>query len=151
MCGTSSPPITADVSASGTDWTVNDASVLSVGRAEIGNEIVDLGGGSHTTNSVTIAPYGRAAVGTTAAHLHNDRLVGNPSFPRVTLKRALNDTISLSLIRCSLSPPPVHASRRVSRAMRLPAADGILAVTWDAAGPDAGLAGCDGGVFNKVS
>lgn len=129
--------ITADVSASDTDWTVHDATAVSVGRAEIGDEIVWISAVDRTTNSVTIAPYGRGMDGTTAAaHSTNDRLVGNPSFPRVNVKRALNDTIKS--VADSLFAVATTEFTFVAGVVgyELPAtAEGVLAVTWEPPDP----------------
>lgn len=130
--------VTVATTDSNLTWDVNDASVLSKGRAEIGDEVVWIDSVDRTNNQVTVAPYGRGMDGTTAAvHDINTRLVGNPSFPRGLVKNALNDSIS------ALYAGGLHAVATTTLTFvvakvtyELPATvEGVLAVTWDVPGP----------------
>lgn len=74
--------------------TVDDASSLSKGIVEIGEELVYLKSVNTQAGTVTVLPGGRGYRGTTAsAHAINTQLRNNPIFPRDQIKRALNETI----------------------------------------------------------
>ena len=82
------------VSDSDLQWTVGDASRISPGRAECGNEIIYVDSVDAASNVITVAPYGRGMDGSgLEAHALNAQVVNNPQWPRVRVKRAINDTI----------------------------------------------------------
>lgn len=86
--------LTVQLNSTATSMTVNDPTVLSRGRAEIGQEIIWIDSVNRSTNVATLAPYGRGMDGTTAAsHAVNSRVVYQPLFPRSTVARAINDTL----------------------------------------------------------
>jgi hypothetical protein len=87
---------TSGVSAADTTWTVNDPSRLSRGLAEVDDELVwiDTIDRSAASANVTLPPFGRGYLGTTAAsHSVNAKVTFAPLFPRSRVKRAINDTI----------------------------------------------------------
>lgn len=93
--------ITADVAATASTIaapiTLSLASTDSVGKGivEIDEELFWVDNYDRVGNTATIAPYGRAYLGTTlAAHTAGTKVTIAPTFPRFTIKRAINDTIN---------------------------------------------------------
>ena len=77
--------------------TLSLASTDSVGKGivEIDEELFWVDNYDRVGNTATIAPYGRAYLGTTlAAHTEGTKVTIAPTFPRFTIKRAINDTIN---------------------------------------------------------
>jgi hypothetical protein len=77
--------------------TLSLASTDSVGKGivEIDEELFWVDNYDRVGNTATIAPYGRAYLGTTlAAHTEGTKVTIAPTFPRFVIKRAINDTIS---------------------------------------------------------
>jgi len=73
---------------------VNDATILSRGLIEVGEELMQATGVDSAAGSLTIAPYGRGYRGTTAATGSiGDRLVSSPLVPRSMMVSAMNETI----------------------------------------------------------
>jgi hypothetical protein len=77
--------------------TLSLASTDSVGKGivEIDEELFWVDNYDRVGNTATIAPYGRAYLGTTlAAHTEGTKVTIAPTFPRFVIKRAINDTIN---------------------------------------------------------
>lgn len=88
--------LTATVNSSVTTLSVGDPSRVSRGIAEIEDELVyvDSVDRNAATGQVTLAPYGRGYFDSLASsHNANTQVVFSPLFPRVRVKRAINDTI----------------------------------------------------------
>jgi hypothetical protein len=86
--------ITQTATDSETTLTVDDASSLSRGVVEIGDELIYIKSVNQTAGTVSVLPGGRGWRGTTAsAHSVNTILRNNPTFPRDQVRRAINDTI----------------------------------------------------------
>jgi hypothetical protein len=85
----------AVTSTTQTDISVHDASVVSRGFIQIGDEIMYVHSTNNIDNIVTISPWGRGQRGTVAAtHPNSDRVIIAPLFPRYEIKRAINDVIN---------------------------------------------------------
>jgi len=72
------------------------ASTESIGKGviEIGEELLWVDSFDRVGKTATIAPYGRGYLGSTAAlHDADSRVTISPTFPRHSIKRAINDTI----------------------------------------------------------
>jgi hypothetical protein len=77
-----------------TTVSVYDASVIGRGYIQIDDEIVFVNSTDNVANTLTIAPWGRAQRGTTAAaHDSNAKVTMAPLFPRQEIKNAINNTI----------------------------------------------------------
>ena len=86
--------LTQAVNDSELTLTVDDASAISRGLAEIGDELIYVKSVNTTAGTITVIPGGRGWRGTTAtSHGVNTVLRNNPTFPRAQIRRALNDTI----------------------------------------------------------
>ena len=87
--------LTTSATTTSTTLTVYDASVIGRGYIEIDDEIVFVNNTDNVANTLTVAPWGRAQRGTTAAaHSTNAKVTVSPLFPRQEIKNAINDTIN---------------------------------------------------------
>jgi len=86
--------LASNVTDSGLTLSVDDASAMSRGIVEIGDELMWVDSVDQSANTLTLAPYGRGYRGTTAsAHTAGVRVAQAPLFPRVLVARAVNETI----------------------------------------------------------
>jgi hypothetical protein len=140
--------ITADVAATASTIaapiTLSLASTDSVGKGiiEIDEELFWVDNYDRVGNTATIAPYGRAYLGTTlAAHTAGTKVTIAPTFPRFVIKRAINDTISAIGSSIFAAKTTTITSNAAVSAFRLPAGTdptlnirSILAVAYQALG-----------------
>ena len=86
--------LTTSATSTSTSLTVYDASVVGRGYVQVDDEIVFVNSTDNVANTLTIAPWGRAQRGTTAAaHSSNAKVTVSPIFPRQEIKNAINNTI----------------------------------------------------------
>ena len=86
--------LTADVTSSGLALSLGNVTNIGKGVIEIDDELIWLDNYDRISSTATIAPYGRGYHGTTAAaHTTNTKVTVAPTFPRATIKKAINDTI----------------------------------------------------------
>jgi hypothetical protein len=129
--------LTAAASNSTLELSLASGENIGKGIIEIDDELVHVNSVDRTSNVATISPYGRGYRGTTAAsHTINTRVTVAPSFPRFSVKRAINDTIRavypgvFGVASTSFTYNPSVST------YSLPAeAETILAVSWDTIGP----------------
>lgn len=79
------------------DLTLYVASTDNIGKGiiEIDDEMMWVDGYDRQLNTITIAPYGRGYNTTTAtSHTATTKVVITPTYPRIAVKRAINDTIN---------------------------------------------------------
>ena len=139
--------ITADVAATASTIaapiTLTLASTDSVGKGivEIDEELFWVDNYDRVGNTATIAPYGRAYLGTTlAAHTAGTKVTIAPTFPRFVIKRAINDTISAIGSSIFAANTTTITSNSAVLAFRLPATGttlnirNILAIAYQALG-----------------
>jgi len=89
--------ITAVASSSASPTILSLGSTDNVGKGivEIDEELLWIDTYDRVGNTATVAPYGRAYLGTTlAAHAVDAKVTISPTFPRFSIKRAINDTIN---------------------------------------------------------
>jgi hypothetical protein len=87
--------LTQEVSASGLTLNLGSTTNIGKGVVEIEDELIWLDSYDRVSSSATIAPYGRGYNGTTAAiHPVNTKVTIAPTFPKATVKKAINDTIN---------------------------------------------------------
>ena len=73
---------------------VADANRVNATVVEIEDELIEIDKIDRQSSIVTIPPYGRGAQGSTpAAHPQGVRVISDPLFPRMRVKRAINDSI----------------------------------------------------------
>jgi hypothetical protein len=89
--------VTTTTSSSASPLTLSLGSTDSVGKGivEIDEELLWVDNYDRVANTATVAPYGRGYLGTTAAtHTADTKVTISPTFPRYSVKRAINDTIN---------------------------------------------------------
>ena len=89
--------VTAVASSSASPTVLSLGSTDNVGKGivQINEELLWIDIYDRVGNTATVAPYGRAYLGTTlAAHAVDDKVTIFPTFPRFSIKRAINDTIN---------------------------------------------------------
>lgn len=88
--------VTTTTSTSASPLVLSLGSTDSVGKGivEIDEELLWVDSFDRVANTATVSPYGRGYLGTTAAtHAADSKVTISPTFPRFTIKRAINDTI----------------------------------------------------------
>ena len=139
--------ITANVAATASTIaapiTLSLASTDSVGKGivEIDEELFWVDNYDRVGNTATIAPYGRAYLGTDlAAHTAGTKVTIAPTFPRFVIKRAINDTISAIGSSIFAAKTTTITSNSAVSAFRLPTTgttlniSKILAIAYQALG-----------------
>ena len=86
----------AGLTTTSTAISVGSADNLAKGIIEIDDELIWIDTFNKATNTMTVAPgFGRGYQGTTAApHAQYAQVTLAPTFPRVNIKKAINDTIN---------------------------------------------------------
>ena len=91
----SSVAATASSSASPISLSLGSTDNVGKGIVEIDEELLWIDTYDRVGNTATVAPYGRAYLGTTLAeHAADTKVTISPTFPRFTIKRAINDSIN---------------------------------------------------------
>ena len=135
--------VTTTESPSSNPTILSLASTDSVGKGvvEIDEELFWVDNYDRVGNTATIAPYGRAYIGTTlAAHTEGTKVTIAPTFPRFTIKRAINDTISAIGSSIFAANTTTITSNSAVSAFRLPTTGttlnirNILAIAYQALG-----------------
>lgn len=86
--------LVGNATSTATTLSVYDASVIGRGYVQIDDEIVFVNSTDNVANALTLAPWGRAQRGTSAAsHNQNAKVIMGPLFPRQEIKNAINNTI----------------------------------------------------------
>jgi hypothetical protein len=128
----------AVTNATTTTFSVDSASVVSRGFAQINDEMVYVHSTNNIDNEITLAPWGRGQRGTVAAtsHANLSKITVAPIFPRFEIKKAINDTLNAMY-------PQIFAVRQTQfnyiaarTTYDIPdAAQNILSVTHSVIGP----------------
>ena len=88
--------VTTTTSSSASPLILSLGSTENVGKGviEIDEELMWVDSYDRISNTATVAPYGRGYLGSTAdTHLADKKVTISPTFPRFSVKRAVNDTI----------------------------------------------------------
>jgi hypothetical protein len=133
---------TTSSSASPTSLSLGSTENVGKGIVEIDEELLWIDTYDRVGNTATVAPYGRGYLGTTAAtHAADAKVTISPTFPRFSIKRAINDTIkSLSGMLFAADATTITYSSAVST-YRIPATGSslnvrnILSVAYESIGP----------------
>ena len=129
--------ITTTTSPSSAPTFLSLASTDSVGKGiiEIDEELLWVDTYDRVGNTATIAPYGRGYLGTGPAvnegvtHLTDAKVTIAPTFPRFTIKRAINDTISAIASSIFAAKTTTITSNSAVSAFRLPAVGTTLNIS----------------------
>jgi len=133
---------TTSSSASPTVLSLGSTDNVGKGIVEIDEELFWIDTYDRVGNTATVAPYGRGYLGTTAAtHTLDTKVTISPTFPKFSIKRAINDTIKgLSGILFAADTTTITYSSAVST-YRLPTTGNslgirnILSVAYESVGP----------------
>jgi hypothetical protein len=121
------------------DLTLALASGDNIGKGivEIDDELVHIDSVDRSDRSATVSPFGRGYRGTTAAsHALNTKVTFAPSFPRISVKRAINDTLRAIYPNVYGVATHTFTFNASQSTYQLPvAAETIIAVSWDSIGP----------------
>ena len=121
------------------DLTMSLASGDNIGKGivEIDDELIHLDSVDRSDRSATISPFGRGYRGTTAAaHTLNTKVTFSPSFPRLSVKRAINDTIRAIYPNIFGVASTTITYTAAQTTYSLPVnAETVLALSWDSIGP----------------
>jgi hypothetical protein len=126
------------ISSTDTAITIGSADNLAKGIIEIDNELIWIDSydrGNLTLNA--IAGFGRGYQGTTPApHAQNAQVTMTPTFPRVTIARAINDTINSFYPKLFSTYSTTFTFNAAQVAYPLPsAARDALFISWQTVGP----------------
>jgi hypothetical protein len=121
------------------DLSISLASGDNIGKGvlEIDDELVHIDSVDRSDRSAVISPFGRGYRGTTAAsHSANAKVTFSPSFPKISVKRAINDTIRAVYPNIFGVASTTFTYNAAQTTYSLPAnAETVLAVSWDSIGP----------------
>jgi len=129
--------LTAAASSSTLELSLASGENIGKGIIEVDDELVHVNSVDRTSNVATLSPYGRGYRGSVAAsHSANARVTVAPSFPRISVKRAINDTLRAiypSIYGVATTTFTFNASVNT---YNLPTeAETVLAVSWSSIGP----------------
>jgi len=129
--------LTAGINSTQLTLQVQDGTVLTRGLLEVDDELIWVDSFNRTTNTATIAPYGRGFRNTEpSAHSAGARVTVSPSFPRSVIRKNLNqaiDAIYPDLFGVYYTTFIFQAAR-TTYALPQEAID-ILGLSWQTIGP----------------
>lgn len=129
--------LTAGINSADLSIALANGENIGKGIIEIDEELIHLDSVDRSDRSAVISPFGRGYRGSTAAsHDANAKVTFSPSFPKVSVKRAINDTIRAvypNIYGTSSTTFTYNASKTT---YSIPAeAESILSITWQLVGP----------------
>lgn len=128
--------IIEDITDSALSIKFDNAAQISKGTVEIDDELIWLDSYDRIGSTAIVPPYGRGYQGTVKApHTAGSRAVISPTFPRTSIKRAINDTIDA--VFPNLFGVGVHtfSFNAIKTAYELPAeAETVLFVSYERIG-----------------
>ena len=129
--------LTSAIDADDLTFTVHNAANISTGIVEIDSELLWVESVDSTSNTVTIAPYGRGFRGTTAAsHGVHSRVVTSPLFPRTLVKQVINEAIlSVYPELFGVAETNITYNPAVLTYALPSGAQQVLQVSWQSVGP----------------
>lgn len=133
-------PVTTTTSTSASPLILSLGSTDSVGKGivEIDEELLWVDSFDRVANTATVSPYGRGYLGTTAAtHAADAKVTISPTFPRFSVKRAINDTIrslGASIFAVKSTSFTFNAAQSTYAFNNLDIKN-ILTVSWEDIGP----------------
>jgi len=132
--------VTTLTSTSASPLILSLGSTDSVGKGilEIDEELLWVDSFDRVANTATVSPYGRGYLGTTAAtHVADSKVTISPTFPRFSVKRAINDTIrslGASIFAVKSTSFTFNAAQSTYAFNNLDIKN-ILTVSWEDIGP----------------
>jgi len=121
------------------DLTIALASGDNIGKGiiEVDDELIHIDSVDRSDRSAVISPFGRGYRSTTAAsHTLNTKVTFAPTFPRVSVKRAINDTLRAIYPRVYGVANTTFTFNASQNTYSLPNdAETLLAISYDSIGP----------------
>lgn len=129
--------LTAGINSADLSIALANGENIGKGIIEIDEELIHLDSVDRSDRSAVISPFGRGYRGSTAAsHDANAKVTFSPSFPKVSVKRAINDTIKAVYPSIYGVASTTFTATPAQTTYSLPtAAESVLAVSWDSIGP----------------
>lgn len=132
--------VTTTTSSVASPTILSLGSTESVGKGiiEIDEELMWIDSYDRVSNNATVSPYGRGYLGTTAAtHTAESKVTISPTFPRSSVKRAINDTIrslGASIFAVKTTTFTFNAAQNTYAFNNLNIKN-IITLAWDNIGP----------------
>ena len=126
------------ITSSDTSLIIGSSSNLAKGVIEIDDELLWIDSFDKTSSTLNVIPgFGRGYSNTTAAaHLQYAQVTLSPTFPRVSIKQAINDTIDSVYPKLWSIQSTTFTYNPAVTTYALPSdAEDIFAVSWQAVGP----------------
>lgn len=129
--------LTQDVTSTGLLLNLGNTTNIGKGGIEIDDEMLWLDSYDRVSSTATVAPYGRGYHGTTAAaHTANTKVTIAPTFPKASVKKAINDTIDAIFPNLFGVGVYTFNYNSVKTAYSIPAeVQTVLYVSWKTTGP----------------
>lgn len=129
--------LTADLTSSGLSLSLGSVSNIGKGVVEIDDELIWIDTYDRVSSTATAAPYGRGYQGTQAVgHTQNTKVTISPTFPKLSIKRAINDTIKAVFPQLYGVDRTTFSLTATQSTYAVPAdVQTVLAVSWDTPGP----------------
>jgi hypothetical protein len=129
--------LTGNVTSTGLSLGLGSTTNIGKGVLEIDDELIWIDSYDRTASTATVAPYGRGYHGTEKAiHLENAKVTIAPTFPRATIKKAINDTIDAVFPNLFAVGVHTFTYNTVKTTYSLPAdTETILYVSYKPTGP----------------
>ena len=127
-----------------TTTTLSVSSTADIGKGiiEVGEELMWVENFDRVANTLTIAPWGRGYLGTTASTAAtSSKVTISPTFPRHVIKRAINDTLNAmgasihGVKQLTFTYNPAVTTYELLDGATNVTAQNILAVHWQEVGP----------------
>jgi len=126
------------ISTSATTITVGSSSNLAKGIVEVEDELILIDSFDKSANTLNVMPgFGRGYQhSTVATHAQYSPVILSPSFPRITIKQAINDTINSVFPKLWKNAVTTFAFNPAQTTYQLPSnCEDVTQVTWEAIGP----------------
>lgn len=129
--------LTADITSTATSLALADTSNIGKGLVEIDDELLWFDSYDRISSTAAVPPYGRGYQGTTAAaHTSGTKVTIAPTFPRSTIKKAINDTIDAAFPNLFGVATHTFAFNSAKTTYSIPSnVESVLYVSWQDVGP----------------
>ena len=129
--------LTADINSTAVSLPLADVSNIGKGVIEIDEELLWLDSYDRISSTAAVPPYGRGYQGSTAAaHTNGTKVTIAPTFPRTTIKKAINDTIDAAFPNLFSVATHTFAFNSARTTYSIPAnVESILYISWQDVGP----------------
>jgi hypothetical protein len=129
--------LTDNLTSSGLSLSLGSVTNIGKGVVEIDDELIWIDTYDRVSSTATAAPYGRGYQGSTAAsHTINTKVSISPTFPKISIKKAINDTIKATFPQLYGVARTTFNLTATQSTYAVPAdVQTVLAVSWDTPGP----------------